>query len=186
MSKSGIYKITNIKNNKIYIGSSVNIATRITRHKVDLKRNMHPNTHLQRSFNKNTENTFVYEVIEYCDADRLLSLEQRYIDELNPEYNMCKQARSVLGIKRSNKTKKRLSKALLGRKLTEEHKEKLSIAKIGTTRIFTQDHKNKISAALKGRTMSEQTRLNLSSKLKGKPWTKCRRLAQLNKGKPKQ
>jgi group I intron endonuclease len=181
MSKSGIYKITNIQNNKMYIGSSVNVTMRITRHKVDLKRNTHPNTHLQRTYNKNGKKVFIYEVIEYCNPDRLISLEQQYIDQLNPEYNMCKQARSVLGIKRSNKTKKKLSKALKGRKFTDEHKKKLSAAKIGTTRIFTEEHKNKISQALIGRTISNKNRLKVSARFKGKPWTKARRQAQINR-----
>lgn len=52
MKKSGIYKIINTKNSKIYIGSSVDLFYRIKRHQNDLKRNSHCNDHLQKSWNK--------------------------------------------------------------------------------------------------------------------------------------
>ena len=58
VSKPGIYKITNKINNKIYIGSSYSISKRISEHKYQLRRNSHPNIHLQSSWNKYGEDNF--------------------------------------------------------------------------------------------------------------------------------
>ena len=50
--KTGIYQIRNIINNKIYIGQSLNIKTRFLQHKQALRKNRHPNQHLQNAWNK--------------------------------------------------------------------------------------------------------------------------------------
>lgn len=46
--KTGIYKITNTANNKCYIGSSINVGSRIGAHKNKLNGNRHTNPHLAR------------------------------------------------------------------------------------------------------------------------------------------
>ena len=51
-SNCGIYKITNLKNNKGYIGQSTDIKTRWINHKRELRNNIHRNPHLQNAFNK--------------------------------------------------------------------------------------------------------------------------------------
>lgn len=43
----GIYQIKNIHNDKVYIGSSVNIGKRYTQHIYDLKYNIHQNHKLK-------------------------------------------------------------------------------------------------------------------------------------------
>jgi group I intron endonuclease len=78
----GIYKIENIKNGKIYIGSSMDIDKRIRRHKNDLIKNKHVNCHLQRDFNKNGIDSYIFECIELCDDSNLKVLEQKYLDEI--------------------------------------------------------------------------------------------------------
>jgi len=47
--KSGIYKITNIANNKCYIGSAVNITARFATHRHQLRNEKHHSKYLQRS-----------------------------------------------------------------------------------------------------------------------------------------
>jgi len=44
---TGIYKIRNKQNNKVYIGSAVDIKKRWRDHKWNLKENKHHNPHLQ-------------------------------------------------------------------------------------------------------------------------------------------
>jgi group I intron endonuclease len=56
----GIYKIENIINGKLYIGSSVNIDKRIKRHKNDLIKNKHINCYLQREFNKYGIHSYIF------------------------------------------------------------------------------------------------------------------------------
>jgi len=77
----GIYKIENIKNGKIYIGSSIDIEKRIKRHKNELIKNNHVNKHLQRDFNKHGLESFMFECIEICN-DNIKELEQKYLDEI--------------------------------------------------------------------------------------------------------
>lgn len=45
----GIYKILNTANNKVYIGSSININNRWAKHKALLRHNKHENPKLQNS-----------------------------------------------------------------------------------------------------------------------------------------
>lgn len=87
-SCSGIYKITNIINSKFYIGSSVNIYYRIKLHLSQLKRKIHGNIYLQRSFNKYSIDAFKVEILKKCDKSKLRELEEYYIRLLKPDYNM--------------------------------------------------------------------------------------------------
>ena len=91
IDKGYIYKITNIKNNKCYIGSSTHIYYRLHRHKSDLLRKVHANPILQNSYNKYGADSFVVSIIEECPKDFVLQREQYYINTLFPEYNITKQ-----------------------------------------------------------------------------------------------
>lgn len=91
---SGIYKIVNIVNNKAYIGSSVNLKARLSKHYYELKTKTHNNKYLLKSFEKYGEDSFIieflhiYESIEYKE---LLDIEKNCIlqyDTLNNGYNL--------------------------------------------------------------------------------------------------
>lgn len=60
----GIYKILNIKNNKLYIGKCEVFIKRQKEHLKLLKKNKHFNQHLQNSFNRDGENSFKFVLIE--------------------------------------------------------------------------------------------------------------------------
>lgn len=62
--KSGIYKITNIKNNRIYIGSAKMFKERYRQHFAALKSNKHSNYFLQADYNKCGFDAFIFEIIE--------------------------------------------------------------------------------------------------------------------------
>lgn len=78
---SGIYKITNVINNKIYIGSSNNVYKRKNEHFSSLKANTHCNKHLQRAYNIYGKDNFKFEIIETCKENDLLIIEQKYLDK---------------------------------------------------------------------------------------------------------
>lgn len=78
----GIYKIRNKTNNKVYIGQSVNVESRLKKHFYLLKNNIHENRYLQNSFNKNPEE-FDYEIIEMCKIEKLNEKEVQWIKEFN-------------------------------------------------------------------------------------------------------
>ena len=86
----GIYKITNVKNNKIYIGSSNNILQRWKNHIRELESNKHKNIYLQYDWNKYQKENFIFEVLEKCDEDIRYSVEQDYLNKLMPFYRTGK------------------------------------------------------------------------------------------------
>lgn len=188
MQESGIYKITNTKTGRAYIGSSVNITSRLAHHFNELSKGIHHCSYLQNSYNKWGKDAFDADVIEYVDDIKiLLEREQFYIDSIGLDslYNTHPMARSPLGVKRTAETKAKLSASkmgykhseetllkrrlrkhpeevlakLRGRKPTEETRAKLSAAHLGSKR--SEETKKKMSIAGKARTTSEETREKL-------------------------
>ncbi len=80
---TGIYKITNQTNDKVYIGKSVDILTRWRHHERELQRGKHCNVHLQASWNKHGELSFKFEVVEVCDETLLKEREIYWMGVLN-------------------------------------------------------------------------------------------------------
>lgn len=109
MKSGGIYKIINITNNKLYIGSAIDLKSRKRQHWHLLNNNKHHSKYLQRSFNKYKKENFIFETIENCKAEDLIKREQYYIDSLKPEYNICKIAGSKLGIKANKSSRNKMS-----------------------------------------------------------------------------
>ena len=131
---SGIYIITNIKNGKQYVGSSVNIKYRFTRHKQMLRDNIHKNPKLQASYNKYKKDLFFYTILELVeDKNKLLEREQYYIDKLNPWFNICKVAGNVTGLKHTQKTIQKCIEANKRRKGSHHHGRSGKVVKIFRT-----------------------------------------------------
>lgn len=94
----GIYKITNIINNKVYIGSSKDIYKRWLQHKNHLNQHTHRNRFLQFAWDKYGERNFLFEIIEICNENDLFINEQKWYDyynsgDCNFGYNLSKIAR---------------------------------------------------------------------------------------------
>jgi len=115
--KSGIYKITNKQNGKIYIGSSLNIYQRFYMHRSNLDRGKHHSTHLQRAWDKYGKENFIFEIIEEVpDKSMLLEREQYYMDtaksyERESGYNINPTATSRLGAKHTEEAKRKMSES---------------------------------------------------------------------------
>ena len=151
-NQSGIYKLT--INNKFYIGSAKNIGIRLSKHLLDLERNLHHSIYLQRAWNKH-QNIDI-EIVEICD--NIIEREQYYIDTLQPHFNLCKNAANCSGIKRSEDHKNKISEHHKNNKEywnniyanriikhSDEAKEKIRTASIG--RQFSKETRDKISKA---------------------------------------
>jgi len=80
-----VYQITNIQNGKFYIGSTVNEKRRKSVHFSKLRKNKHCNCHLQASWNKYGEESFIFKIVDVCCGNYtdLLALEQKWIDQTN-------------------------------------------------------------------------------------------------------
>lgn len=112
---TGVYVIRNLVNGKVYVGSTCStFQSRWADHRKSLRGKFHANRHLQRAWDKYGEAAFEFSVLEECpvEKDRLLALEQYYIDLLKASnrlygYNICPTAGSVLGLIRSDETKEK-------------------------------------------------------------------------------
>lgn len=91
---SGVYSIRNLRNDKIYVGSTTDFTRRLKKHFQALRRGNHINAHLQAAYNLYGEKVFECEVLERCRPEDIFEVEQRYLDELDRDqcYNMAFQA----------------------------------------------------------------------------------------------
>jgi group I intron endonuclease len=157
--KSGIYTITNLINNKIYVGSSIDIKNRLKQHIKCLKGNYHDNDYLQKSFNKYGIDNFAFEVLEYCDKNLCVHLEQYWMNLLNSYnllfgFNLKPVAFNSLGYKHSNKTKEFLSDFRKLHPINLQGREKIS--KAHTSKKYSKEHKEAISKGLRNKPKSQQ------------------------------
>jgi group I intron endonuclease len=185
--KSGIYLIKNIVNNKVYVGSAVNINNRWREHKHRLKKGKHHSKHLQCAWDKYGEENFKFEIIEEVQNPlHLLAYEQVYLDyyksyEDDRGYNICKVAGSILGVKLSEETKKKMRETR--KNISEETRQKLREANIG--RKHSEETKQKIREKKTGKKFSEETRQKISEGNKGKKYSEeaKNKISKANKGR---
>lgn len=192
---SGIYIITNILRNKVYIGRSKNWKKRLNQHKLDLIKQRHPNDHLQNSFNVDALENFTFELLEEYPVEFLPSMENWWCNMLNAHnreygynieptspYGMIRLSQETknklsaklkgrtgtwIGRTHSEETKAKISKAKTGKKVSEEVKEKQRIVKLGKK--YTEEARKNMSKAQKGRKFSPETIEKMRIAKKGKP-----------------
>lgn len=210
---TGVYAITS-PSGKQYIGSAMSFRKRWNEHRNQLRLGKHHNASLQKAFEKYGEESLIFSKIALCTVTDLLILEQRYIDRLQPAYNICKVAGSRLGTKQSAETLAKVSAALRGRTMSAEAIEKRAAACRGQIRGPLSDSvRKKLSEALKGnknnegrapasaetraklsaaglgvaRPKSAEHRAKISKTLTGRPLSPETRakLSEMRKGKPK-
>lgn len=78
----GVYKITNLINNRFYIGQSSDIKARWYNHKARLKDNKHRNKELQKEWNLYGSSNFKFEILVECETKDLERLESYYMLKL--------------------------------------------------------------------------------------------------------
>lgn len=165
MKVSGIYRIVHAETGNFYVGSSVQVATRMSQHLSHLRRSLHKNAHLQAAFSLYGESAFSFDVVEECEPAVLLEREQHFIDALKPHFNICKVAGNTLGVKH-----------------TPSSKAKMSIANRGNSRMLGKTHseetRRKISQKATGRTWSDEQRVKFSAAMRGNQHTKGRPLTE--------
>jgi group I intron endonuclease len=162
--KSGIYQILNIINNKFYIGSAIDFNRRLFNHNTKLNNNIHDNPKLQAAWNKYGADAFIFQIIEYCEKDKLLEREQLWMDWLKPDYNILKIAGSSIGYKHTDEFRALRSWLYTGRKQSRETIEKRAASMRGKQK--SQEHRDKIKKAKQF--ISKETREKIGLKHKGK------------------
>jgi len=181
---SGIYRVRNTIDGKMYIGSSVDVTRRLWEHKNRLVGNKNENPHLQNAWNKYGADNFEFEL---CDEiatsinkvtrdykkllkDNLLFFEQLWLDnywDWGCLYNILPIAGSALGSEHSEETKKKIKRIMnsesVRRRNSETHKNKL----------HSEEHKERIRQAGLGRHLSDQHKINIGISAKGRTsWNK--------------
>lgn len=166
----GVYKIE--LNDKCYIGSSINLHKRQVEHYWRLKKGIHINKHLQNAYNKYGAEKLVYSILEVTEnVGEVVTIEQKYIDKLNPEYNIRLIAESNYGFRHTEESKQKMrgrqtnaTSFKTGHKSSEETIAKIREATTGSKR--SKETKKKISEAAKGRVASEETKKKISEATK--------------------
>lgn len=183
-----IYKITNIINNKVYIGQTVgSLEERWSRHLSDKSGCLA----LKAAIKKYGKDNFIIEQVDQAsDLNELNKKEGDWIvsmNSLSPNgYNLKvggdqprlsqetinKISSSLKGRKFSKEHIEKMSERMKNRIVSQETKDKLSkIFKGKTTwakgKKFTQEHREKISLSHTGKIVSEETRQKLSDYFTG-------------------
>ncbi len=190
MKISGIYKIQNALNGKLYVGSAINFAKRFGQHLRLLRSGAHHSVKLQRAWSKHGPDAFSITVVEFvADLDQLIEREQYWIERFDAVkfgYNMTPTAGSLLGMKHSFETKemmrkaatghikspehrKNLSLANTGKKMSEETRQKMREAKLGKKREpHSLETRAKMSASSMGKSVPKEARSNMAAAQLGK------------------
>lgn len=186
---TGIYKIVNGEDGKIYVGSARDLKKRKRDHFWHLRKGDHCNCHLQNACNFYGIEAFDFIIIELCSTEDLIEREQYYINLLIPHdpnigYNFCRTAGSVLGRAMSEQTKRKISDANKGRKLSKWQIELLRGINSGIK--HSPEHRLKITVGNTGKKMSDEAKLKISAGNKGKIRTEEQNKAHSKamKGKP--
>ena len=184
-NQSGVYLIVFPFTKWYYVGSAVNIRKRKGRHTNDMVNNIHTRL-MQNVYNKYGDPDFY--IIETCEKEDLLKVEQYYIDLFKPTLNMAQIAGSTYGVKHTDDAKQKIGEANKSRKykpLTAEHRRKIGEANKGRKRKpFTEEHRRKLSEAQKIRKFSDETRRKMSEAQKGRKHTAeaKQKIGEANKG----
>ena len=166
----GVYSITNTNTGMLYIGSSVNVNARISRHKCMLKKGNHHCLHLQRAWDKYTEKSFSFDIVEVVDTeDKCRELEELILSEVFDKlYNIKSTALGCasgeLNPMKRPEVAKKVSDARLGIKFTDEHKKNMSKARLGVPSgrlgmSFPDEWKRKLSEAKIGKPSNRKDKL---------------------------
>ncbi len=95
---AGVYQVRNLTNDKVFLGSSLNLEGPLNRHKFMLKIGSHPNKALQQDWNDLGPEQFAFEILEEVQRkddpnfnlkDELELLEMIWVEKLQPFSEHC-------------------------------------------------------------------------------------------------
>ncbi len=137
LEMTGVYRITSVVSDCVYIGSSTNIKKRLQSHRDRLIKGIHENRHLQRAWDKYGNDGFLFESLIECGVEDRKIREQKFIDAYVgfglPVYNMRPSAdsRECFGYKHSEETKRKISAGITGRSVSKETRDKIRAGRLG-------------------------------------------------------
>lgn len=179
MRISGVYKISNIKTGDVYIGSAVNMNKRKGYHFWQLKRSIHCNPFLQKSYNKYGANAFSFEVLNICPPESCIKQEQLFVNKYSKSgyrlFNICKIAGSVFGRKHSEASKVKIGLSNKKNVMSDEQKQHLRNINLGKKKSIESVQKGALKRT--GIKMSESAKIKISISNKNKPKSESHKAA---------
>jgi len=160
---AGVYEIRNTVNNKVYVGSSVNLARRLYAHRRHLENNSHASAHLQAAWDKYGGDAFRFTRLLECSKDDVLFYEQLIMDGYKANQREFGYNKRVV------------SESCAGMRLSDQHKAKIaaSVPRGSDHQYFGKRLSDKayLKAAeqKRGKPMPDSQRAKISLALKGKP-----------------
>lgn len=152
---TGIYAIVHMESGRCYVGQSVCISKRWSRHRGDLRRGKHSSRHLQNCWDKYGEGAFEFLILEECEQRNLTEREKSWLESLDSPFNTFPAIDTPLAARRTAEFRARAranqlgkTSGMKGRKHTPEALAKMSAAHKG--HIKTPETCAKLSASLKG------------------------------------
>lgn len=90
--KSGVYMWIQTKSNQIYIGSSINIGRRFSGYFSISNLRKNKTMTICKALLKHRHSQFSFAILEYCDTNNRVELENYYLNLLEPRYSVLKVA----------------------------------------------------------------------------------------------
>jgi group I intron endonuclease len=185
--------ITCLANGRFYIGQSTNIQRRWKGHRSALQRGTHANRILQGCFARHGMNCLKFEVLRECKAANLDKEEQAAIADFGDLFQSMSMnfgpggTSATRGRKHSEETRRKISEANKGRKLTLDQSARASAAQRNKPSI-SEETRAKYSAAQKRLWASAEHRSKQSQSrtgMKRPPFSEehRRKLREANLGK---
>ena len=100
----GVFQIRNLKNEKVFVGSTMNLDGIFNRHRFQLNAESHPSNELQKDWNESGAEGFAFEILEELNQRENLDnqaeltfLEDLWLENIEPYgekgYNVPKKTR---------------------------------------------------------------------------------------------
>lgn len=136
--KSGVYCLINKANGHPYVGSSINLASRMRSYLNNnfLKSKKNVNMPIVKALLKYDQSNFTLLILEYVEPESIAVRETFYIIHVIPYYNVLKQGYSSLGYKHTEETKKLLSELAKNRTHSDKTKSLIARALTGENNPF--------------------------------------------------
>jgi len=178
--KAGVYIITNLINNKIYIGETTNLESRLIEHLRRLLSKRHVNEHLQNAVTLYGIENFKFEILEFCECSDTKKREHYWVVHLH-----ALDKEKGYNIKPTDPNKINLRSAETSKKIYETKKRKAEErgywyskeaieARRATRKGYThsEETKAKIGKTSKGRKIpkSQEWKINMSNLAKSRHW----------------
>lgn len=162
---SGVYGIFNTINGKCYVGSTKGFRGRWYNHRSNLRRGVHDNSYLQRSWDKYGEGAFEFRVLQLCSVEQLSMWEEHHIrhmmsDERAKGYNLDPVVAGCRIV--SDATRAKISASNKGKIRTLETRARIREARLGTK--ASPEARVNMSKGQTGRTHTEETKAKFREK----------------------